>query len=201
MKFALSVASALAVAATFGLGVSAQTTGQPSSAGQSSSSSMSQQDQQITLTGCVQREEDFRRAHDKGRGGVAGTGVGVGNEFVLTNVSPSSTGTSGSATGTSDSSSASSSSSMGSSASAGISYELTGPNEGQAAQYVGKRVEISGKVKKGETGATGTTGGPTAGSPPSGIDVTSKDLKLKELEVTSVRESSTPGTCPSTPQQ
>ncbi|HSL20673.1 MAG TPA: hypothetical protein VK886_03995 [Vicinamibacterales bacterium] len=198
MKFALSVATALAAAATFSLAVSAQTTGQPSGASQPASSAMSQQDQQVTLTGCVQREEDYRRAHDKGRGGVAGTGAGVGNEFVLTNVSPSPAGTSGSATGTSGSSAGYPSSSSSSSATA---YELTGPNEGQVAQYVGKRVEISGKVKAGETGATGTTGGPTAGAPPSGIDVASKDLKLREFEVTSVRESSSPGSCPSSSQQ
>jgi hypothetical protein len=78
---------------------------------------------------------------------------------------------------------------------AGIAYELTGPNEGQVEQFVGRRVEITGKLKAGERGATGPTGGPTAGAPPSGVDVTSKDLKLKELEVTSVRE--TTGTCPS----
>jgi hypothetical protein len=73
-------------------------------------------------------------------------------------------------------------------------YELTGANEGQLAQHVGKRVEITGKLKAAEIGASGPTGGPTAGAPPRGVDVTSEDLKLRELEVMSVRE--TTGACP-----
>ena len=142
-------------------------------------------DQAITVTGCIQREADYRQARDAGRGGVAGTGVGAGNEFILSDTSASlrpgaepasPTGTAGAASGA-------------------AAYELTGPNEGKVAQYVGRRVEITGQVKAAETTATGKpTGGATAGQPPSGVDVTSKDLKLRELEVTSVREAT--GTCP-----
>jgi len=32
-----------------------------------------QQEQQVTVVGCVQREADYRRARNAGRGGVAGT--------------------------------------------------------------------------------------------------------------------------------
>ena len=138
------------------------------------------QEQQVTVVGCVVRESDYRKARDAGKGGVAGTGVGAGNEFVLTNASMA--GASGSPVGTAGTG-------------AGAAYELTGSNENQAEQFVGKRVEISGKLKAAETGAAGPTGGPTAGKPPSGVDVTSKDLKLRELEVTTVRASTT-GTCP-----
>jgi hypothetical protein len=60
--------------------------------------------------------------------------------------------------------------------------------------HVGKRVEIVGTLKAGETSASGPTGGPTAGAPPRGVDVTSQDLKLRELEVSSVREVA--GACP-----
>jgi len=126
--------------------------------------------QTVTVTGCVQREADFRKATDAGKGGVVGTGVGVGNEFVLTNVS-------------------------GAAASDGHAFELTGPNEGQAGPLVGKRVEIMGKLKGGETSAAGPTGGPTAGAPPRGVDVASKDLKLRELEITSIK-AATSGNCP-----
>jgi hypothetical protein len=154
-------------------------------------STASSSDQQVTLTGCVQRESDYRSAKEKGRGGALGTGAGVGNEFILTDASMSSgassmgTGAESSATGTSGSSSAS-----------GKDYELTGSGEGQAAQFVGKRVEVTGKLKAAEISASGKpTGGATAGTPPSGVDVASKDLKLRELDVTSVREAS--GTCPS----
>lgn len=176
------------VAGVLALGVTAfaQSSGQTSAANPSSqSSSMSSSGQEVILTGCVQREADYRSAKDKGRGGAMGTGAGAGNEFVLTDASispaggesgaPAATGTSGSSSVKSD-------------------YELTGSNEGQVSQYVGQRVEITGKLKKGETAASGQpTGGATAGAPPSGVDVASKDLKLRELEVSSVRQAS--GSC------
>jgi hypothetical protein len=167
------------------------TTSQPGA--QASQKSM---EQQVTIAGCVQREEDYRKANNLGRGGAVGTGVGVGNEFVLINVSPAGTTADASApksdaaTGTAGTTGA-----AGASAKA-QAYELTGSNEGQVAQYVGRRVEIVGKLKAAESGPAGPTGGATAGTPPSGVDVTSPDLKLKEVEVTSVREST--GTCPST---
>ena len=37
----------------------------------------------VTVIGCVAREADYRSAIADGRGGAAGSGVGVGNEFVL----------------------------------------------------------------------------------------------------------------------
>jgi hypothetical protein len=75
-----------------------------------------------------------------------------------------------------------------------MAYELSGSNEGQLSQYVGRRVQITGKLKAAEIDAAGRpTGGATAGQPPAGVDVTSKDLKLRELEVTSVKEAT--GTC------
>ena len=143
--------------------------------------------QTVTVIGCVQREEDYRKANNLGRGGPAGSGVGAGNEFVLANamMAPSSgggaaaprapTGTGGAASST--------------------VYEIRGPNEGQLTTHVGRRVEIVGMLKPAETGAAGATGGPTAGAPPRGVDVASQDLKLRELEVTSVRPAT--GTCPS----
>jgi hypothetical protein len=138
------------------------------------------QNQTVTVVGCIVRESDYRKATDAGKGGVAGTGVGAGNEYVLTNASMS-TGAAGSAVGTAG-------------AAAGAAYELTGSNEGQAKEFVGKRVEISGTLKAAEVSAAGPTGGPTAGKPPSGVDVASKDLKLRELEVATVK--ATTGTCP-----
>ena len=137
-------------------------------------------DQQVTVVGCIQREADYRRKQDAGKGGVAGTGVGAGNEFVLINASMSTSGP-GAASSTSGAT--------------GTTYELTGSGEGQASSHVGKRVEITGKLKAAATGAAGNpTGGPTAGEPPLGVDVGGKDLKLRELDVTSIKESS--GTCP-----
>lgn len=162
------------VAATMAVGLTAASAAQESKA----------PEEQVTITGCVQKEADFRKARDLGKGGAAGTGMGADNEFVLVNASPvpgapSPTGTSGSA----------------SAPTTGIAYELTGPNEGKLAQHVGKRVEIAGKLKASEVGPAGNpTGGDTAGKPPAGVDVASKDLKLRELDVATIKE--VPGTCP-----
>lgn len=140
--------------------------------------------QRVTIIGCVQKESDYRKTKDAGRGGAAGTGLGAGNEFVLVAASVSAGGAAGTA-GTAGG------------GTAGTDYELTGPNEGQVAAHVGKRVEITGMLKPAETSAGRPTGGATAGTPPAGVDVMSKDLKLRELEVSSVREAS--GTCPAMP--
>ena len=116
----------------------------------------------VTVTGCVQGEADYRKTMDKGRGGTAGTGVGAGNEFVLTNA------TGGDAKET--------------------AYELTGANEKLAAAHVGHRVTVTGMLKPAEVSASGKpTGGATAGTPPSGVDVLSKDLQLRELEVSNIK--------------
>jgi len=172
----------------FGVGIAAQGAGQQPSQPQTQPSTRST-DQQITLTGCVQRESEYRKAQDAGRGGVAGTGVGVGNEFVLTDASTATTAGARPAEPTNPTGTG------GTAASAKMAYELTGPNEGQVSQYVGRRVEISGTLKAAETTAGGQpTGGATAGQPPKGVDVASKDLKLRELEITSVKEAT--GTCP-----
>jgi hypothetical protein len=146
--------------------------------------------QQVTIAGCIQREEDYRRARDAGRGGVAGTGVGAGNEFILINASmaPASgaAGTAGTAPATATG--------TGGVAGGSAAYELSGAGEGQAAQFVGRRVEIMGTLKPAETTPSGQpTGGPTAGKPPEGIDVVSRDLMLRELEVSSIKAGT--GTC------
>jgi len=133
---------------------------------------------QVTVAGCVQREADYRRSTGAGRGGAVGTGVGVANEFVLGNATMSQG--SGSSSGAAPTGTAG--------ANSNTAYELTGPNEGRAATYVGKRVEISGVLKPTDTAPAG---GETANVPGS------RDLKLRELEVSSIRE--TTGTCtPST---
>ena len=37
----------------------------------------------IAAVGCIQRESDYRREHDRGPGGFMGTSWGLGNEYVL----------------------------------------------------------------------------------------------------------------------
>jgi len=40
----------------------------------------------ITVTGCVEKEADYRNSISSGKGGALGSGVGVGNEYVLRSV-------------------------------------------------------------------------------------------------------------------
>ena len=191
MKFILSYAAAATAAASITIVASAQAPTpaprQPTPPSQPATQSPAQpstqpapsQDQQVTVVGCIQREADYRRKLDAGKGGVAGTGVGAGNEYVLINASMTTSGA-GAASSTSGAT--------------GTAYELTGSGEGQASSHVGKRVEITGKLKAAEAGAARRpTGGPTAGSSPI-RDVGGTDLKLRELDVTSIKESA--GTCP-----
>jgi hypothetical protein len=135
------------------------------------------------VTGCIQRESDYRRAGNLGRGGAGGTGVGVGNELVLIDASTipeSASAASGDATGTTGP------------AEQDGAYKLAGANEGQASPFVGKRVEITGTLEPAEPPGPASIRRPT-GTP--SIDVfAGEDLNLRELEVTSVRE--TTGTCP-----
>ena len=163
------------------LAASIATAGQATSQSSTSQPAARASAGQVTISGCVISETEYRKVHDAGRGGVAGTGVGAGNEFILTQASARTsgastpTGTSGSTAGPAD-------------------YELSGPGEGQLSAYVNKKVELTGHFKAEETNAAGQpTGGPTAGAPPHGVDVGGKDLKLREFEVASVRESS--GSC------
>ena len=140
--------------------------------------------QTVTVTGCIQREADFRKARDAGRGGVVGTGVGAGNEFILADASMAAGATSTRGAGA-----------PAPAATTGgtVAYELSGRDESKAEQFVGKRVEIAGMLKAAETAGGKPTGGPTAGRPPEGVDVVGRDLQLRELEISSIKE--VPGTC------
>ena len=82
-----SVVTLLTVARTVATGqapVSAVPVAQAAPAGQAK---VELPDQSITVTGCVMREADCRRTLGAGKGGAVRTGVGVGNEFVLTRAS------------------------------------------------------------------------------------------------------------------
>jgi hypothetical protein len=145
----------------------------PSSA---QASSDSQSGTPITLVGCIQREADYRRATDAGRGGVAATGAGLGNEYVLVNASSAGTGSSAGATADC------------SAATGGQAYELTGKGEGDLERYVGRRVELVGLLKRTNSNTPVGTSGATADRPGAGFDPLGQDLRLQEVELTSVRE-------------
>ena len=124
-------------------------------------------DKEITLTGCVQSEEDYRKAKGIGKGGAVGTGVGAGNEFVIVSARPAG----GAAPSPSET--------AGTTGAAGLAYEVTGSKESDLKQFVGKRVEITGKAKAAERSATG--------APSGGTDPMGQDLKLAEIEIATVK--------------
>src|SRR5687767_2628717 len=100
VKLMLSTSLSVVAVTTLGMVAFAQTTqqtpaqpeAQTGAAPSAQTRAATAPEQQLTIVGCVQSEADYRRAQDAGKGGVAGTGVGVGNEFVLINASMS-TGT------------------------------------------------------------------------------------------------------------
>lgn len=134
-----------------------------------------QQETPITLIGCVQRESDYRQQRGSGRGGPVGTGAGLGNEFVLVNAMK--VGGTPAAT-TSDTP-------CPATTATGDAYELTGSRESELEAFVGRRIEITGTLKRAET--VGTTGAGTP-KPSGGVDPLGQDLELPEVNVTSFRE-------------
>ena len=117
----------------------------------------------VSLTGCIQREVDYRRQHNSGKGGFLGFGGGLGNEYVLINASPNPRrGFRDCAT-----------------AVGGEAYELTGHGEGDLKPFVGQRVEITGSRKAAEIDTL--TGRPTGGRQ------AGYDLRLFEVDVDSFR--------------
>ena len=149
----------------------AQTTTAPNTTTTSSSTTRAQREspaQPVTLIGCVQKESDYRKAHNNKKGGGLNMGIGDGDEYMLINVARVSGGVP-SVTAAGDCTGGS-----------GEAIELTGPKEEQFKNFVGKRVEVSGTQKRARIDASGR---PTGGSAPGG-----GELKLFEVEVASVRE-------------
>jgi hypothetical protein len=140
-----------------------------SAAGQAAGQADSTSDAQITLVGCVQREADYRKEHQSGRGGPVSTGVGLKNEYVLVSAATAGTTTAmptctGSGTGE--------------------AYELTGSREGELESYVGRAVEITGTMKNAKLDVSG--------KPTGGFDPLGQDLELREVNIASFREAAAP---------
>jgi hypothetical protein len=89
---------------------------------------------EVTLIGCVELERDYRARKESGRGGVLGSGVGVGNEFVLTNAKPAPGGRRGQPAGTAGA--------------PGSDYSLSGKMEKDFLRHVGRQVEVIAIVEK-----------------------------------------------------
>lgn len=122
----------------------------------------------IALAGCIQRETEYRRQNNSGKGGFLGFGGGLGDEYVLVNASRGADGAFGDCT----------------TATGGEAYELTGSAEHDLEPFVGHRVALTGTRKEAEIDST--TGQPTGGRQ------AGDDLRLFEVEVASFRALATP---------
>lgn len=95
---------------------------------------------EIAVIGCVELERDYRARKESGKGGVLGSGVGVGNEFVLSNARtvPAPGRGRGAAVGTSGT--------------PGVDYSLTGRLERELLRSVGRQVEVVGVIEADKQG-------------------------------------------------
>jgi len=124
-------------------------------------SQKSDQTMTMTLVGCLMKESDYRRAHNLGSGALGG--AGLGDEFVL--VDASTTPASGAPAAPSSQSGvnptgASTRSSSGTCTEQGTgqAYRLTGKQEEAPLKaLVGRRVEVTGRMKHETTAASANT--------------------------------------------
>jgi len=77
---------------------------------------------EVRISGCVQWEKDYRKERSEGRGGALGTGLGVGNEFVLTMVKPEG-------------------------ARKATAYSITGDREKELGRRIGQQIEVIGVIE------------------------------------------------------
>src|SRR5256885_1678870 len=93
--------------------------------------------QEIRVVGCVQWEKDYRQARNEGRGGALGTGIGVGNEFVLTSAQVEGPGgrTAAATVGTAG---------TGEKKASTAAYSITGDREKELARRIGQQIEVIG---------------------------------------------------------
>ena len=141
------IAGAAAVALGIGT-VAAQSTGSTAGAAAGQGRRIGAPAPQVTLIGCVEFEQDYRKRMEAGRGGVLGSGAGANDEFVLTNARPADDGPP--AAGARGRGAAS-----GMGAGGGV-YTMTGPQEKNLKRDVGRQVEVVGAIEnlgKPSTGA------------------------------------------------
>jgi hypothetical protein len=122
-----AVALTAGIAAFAPAGVQAQETPAPAPAPAVGETRANQRSGAATLTGCLVRESDFRKAHNLGDGG----GIGMGDELVLADARDTAPGTS--ATGTCSESTFT-----------GTAYRITGGEEDKMKTLVGRRIEVTG---------------------------------------------------------
>jgi hypothetical protein len=112
---------------------------------------------EVTVTGCLMRESDYRKLHDAGRGGVLGSGVGVGDEFMLVDAVPTRNTPEGRRGGQRGDRVTGRPVGVGTAGSglAGRTYTLTGPAEKNLVSDIGRMVQVVGNVDPGKASGEG----------------------------------------------
>jgi hypothetical protein len=140
----------------------------------------SDKDTPVTLVGCIMKESDYRAAHDLGSGGFLNTGAGSSNEYILTDAVPGPVNHLTPAE-------ADCSTKVG-----GKTFELKGGAERKRnlEVFVGRRIEVSGRMKPIQTSVeVGTSGEVIATTPTGGpVNPRNRDLRLFEVKMDSFRE-------------
>jgi hypothetical protein len=111
--------------------------------------------QEVTLIGCVEFEQDYRKRMAAGRGGVLGTGAGANDEFVLTNVRPAKAEQAGRAASTAGAQGRTGATGTSGVGSGGGVYTLTGDQETNLKRDVGRQIEVVGKIENAGERSTG----------------------------------------------
>lgn len=152
MRLSRTAGIAVAAVITVTSSALAQTSTPPPSTPQSAETAAVQ-----TFTGCLMKESDYRRAHNLGDGAV--NGVGLGDEFVLTDVkvSAASVTTATSSATVAGASNVTASTTASTCADKGVAYRLTGSDEEQLKTFVGRQLAVVGRFKHAADVAAGGT--------------------------------------------
>lgn len=171
--------------AALAVGASAQTTG--SQAGQQNPQKQSQQNQQVTVTGCLQNA-------DMAGGGTAGTtGTGTAGttgqartsgaaEFMLTHAKMTSGGT-----GTAGTSGTGTTGTAGAMTSSNTKFKLTGGNQQELREYLNSQVEIHGMLHRDASDRSSAAAGSATGTGATG-QKKMEDENVQTIRVTSVKQ-------------
>lgn len=168
-----------------------------------------------TFTGCLMTETAYRRAHQLGSG--AANGLGLGDEFVITDVkvSPANGATDMTPATPPAPMSNAAASSTSTCADKGVAYRLTGTAEEKIKpmNIVGREIEVQGRFKHADD--VTASGAPTSGNLPAEVEIvsfhevpapaaapaaTAEPAPSQPLTMTPQRSTAAPVTTPSTPE-
>jgi LPXTG-motif cell wall-anchored protein len=143
-----------------------------------------------TFTGCLMGEPAYRKAHHLGSGALGG--VGLGDEYVLVDVTTSpgtttSTAAMKESAAKKEAAAAAAATSPGTCSDTGMAYRLTGPAEPKLKALLGRQIEVQGRFKDAKDVAEAN--GPAPGKLPA------------EVVIESFREAPAAATVETTPVQ